>query len=375
MSDDNSIKSNKQSSLSSNELNIRTMHEDIERLKQNGGQSKTIEPPKNLPTIGLRQKLEQKKDDSIKGVDDIRARLEERPAPPPPPAPSQTDLPIDSKKNRLILYSALIVIIVLLGSGGFLYWWNYIREPVVHYKCENLQCVRIEGEGISQCQINEDCIPPEPTKPNSLIPVEKTEIIEVESYQEDIFLSILQRNVLDQAEKGSLNRILIKKISDQKEKKYASLAEFIFLNNISIPLSLRNYFTGDYTLFVYVPEMEEYYKCQDAGITDFGCYGPRLGLAIKLSDKEKAIEELIKWESTMVNDLEELIFAETSIIDESVGFQSDLNMKYQEAGIRYQNLPISPIAVNYGFVEDLLIISTSKNGLYIPLDKLINMNE
>lgn len=398
---------------------LRTMKKDIEMLKKGElPSSRVAMPPKNLPISEEKssQAKEIKKEATrgalgqmMEEVDEIRqqygkeksdifSRFEKPnlfppelgreslatdrsplaasgPAMPVKLAPAPISTPIleevSVQKNRKSLWFVLIAIIILLAAaGGFVYWWKFLRQPITHQECRDFQCVTMEGEGENKCQIDDDCLPPEPAAPVSLLPGIDSETIEVFAGQESSFASDFGEIINQQFAPESFRQIRIKKVALNKEKKYASLSEMMALMEINIPLALRSNLEEDYTLFVYTPGVEEKTICQAAERTDAACFGPRLGLAVKLSDREAAIKELVKWETAMAGDLKQLILAET-VKDATAKFQySTLKNLKGASFIRYLNLPIASITIDYGVRENLLIISTSKNSFAKVLDVL-----
>lgn len=409
------------------------MQGDIESLKKGDGLSKVISPPKNLPTdIKLENKLEDKPEikqgirkevnkmalkeviDKVEGIreearaeqesevlkpieppksiESIKQRLAEHakkadekrklPISAPPKLPKLNSVPVPpvskpklkpAKKNKLLFLIIFVIVIILGIIGGLLYWLNYIREPATYSVCQDFQCVVIEGKGADQCLSDIECLPPEPEKPIPLISVSGAEIIEVNTGEEDKFLDNLNKIASKSSAKGSLRQVLVKKSNtNTKEKSYTSLSEFIDLIGIYMPLSLRTYFGENYTLFTYTPsaDMEEYYQCQESNIITSDCYGSRLGLVIELSDIAKAKQELLNWEPVMLNDLKPFILANASSTQEII-FQDSTEPNYKDADfIRYINLPISSISIDYAIKNNLLIIATSKNSLRAAIDIL-----
>jgi flagellar basal body-associated protein FliL len=379
-------------------------------LKKGERPTKTIVPPKNLPVVEPKISQEAEKEatrqvfgEVMKEVKDMSQKKEDiveperepiiqpskpsalfppekdsKPAPIPPKPPKQIT-PIEPvkkvekpkapappvKKSKKGLFIALIAIIVLAAVGGAAYWWFFMRQPATHLECRDLQCVNIEGEGEDACQLNSDCLPPEPEKPLSLILEDGTETIEITSGQETEFLTNLRAAANKQTAEGSIRRILVKKVSSE-ESKYASLTELSNLMGITIPLALKSSFKDSYTLFVYTPKTEETDLCQ--GLNNLGCSGPRLGLVVSLADKTTAVGELVQWEETILSDLEAFILAETT--GEAEFQYSTLEDLRGASFVRYANLPLSPISIDYGIKDDLLVISTSKNSFFEALGLL-----
>ncbi len=109
--------------------------------------------------------------------------------------------------------------------------------------------------------------------------------------------------------------------------------------------------------------------CQQGKNMAANCWGPRLGLVFDISDlgagdKTRLASALRTWERTMVSDLRPLILAKTGAL---TGFKTGT---YQDQNIRYQNLPLNTITIDYAIVNDLLIITTSKSAMLKAIDSV-----
>lgn len=375
----NSISQNRtdDQEIKPNQPLIRTMRGDIERMTKGdtiAHPSKTLKPPENLPAISLQETAPSSpKPESFQPTSPIKPPI------PPIPPPKTTEKPkerILQKNNLKFVLIIFTIFLVLLGIGGFFYWWNYIYIPprLTHFECRNYQCVEIEGQGENQCSTDTNCLPKEPVRPDPLIPITADETIEIsaEELKNTSAGSLLLEKIKAITEKeepmAGLKRILVKLING--ERKYASLAELTEMIGVQIPQEIKDG-PNNYTLFVYQPENNEYDLCQEAGILNQNCFGPRLGLVVKNERTDIDTKQIAKeWEKTMVNDLRALILTDAVKIKD-IGFENDQNINYQNMNIRYQNLPISPIAVNYAFFNDLLTICTSKHCLYKAIDGLM----
>jgi hypothetical protein len=388
--------------ISLENVEIRTMEKDIKRLGGKGMAEALKEIPKfKIPQVEISKKAEPPK--GLPVIEPIKKPVpsfEAKPEIPLPPRPSfpsrlealpKADLsPLlrlkkaqeekESKEitgagrkinPKTILVVSGIVVILAAAGGGFFYWWKFIKKPATHFSCQEFQCVEVEGKGENKCQINNDCLPPEPQEPLSLISVDKTETIE---YSTDPG-AVMQSSVLEKIKtklqteqtKGAFIRILVKTTDENLVKEYVSLSQISQSTGIVIPSAVAANFDNEYTLFAYMPDSEEAGLCQQAQINDSQCAGPRLGLAIGITSKDAAKQAMANWQTTMIDDLKPLILSQ---ITKANGFKSDANLLYQGKDIYYQNLPISPIALNYALSDDLLIIATSKNCLYQALDRL-----
>lgn len=386
-------------------VEIRTMEKDIKRLGGKGMTealreipkfkisqpeiSKKAEPPKGLPVI---EPIRKPAFPEIKpGIPLPPEQEKAAPLPPRFGAFPKSDLsPLlklkkakeekemketagQGKKNvfKMAIIGSAAVLILAAAGGGFYYWWKFLRTPATYFQCQQFQCVEIEGEKENECLTNNDCLPPEPEIPLSLITADKTETIDYSTdpgaVMQDTPLRMVQEKFQIEGDKGTINRILIKTINEDLVKEYASLSQFIQISGIIIPSNVSANFSGQYTFFAYIPDSEEAAICQQSQISDSQCSGPRLGLAVKISDKEMTKQAMANWQMTMVDDLKPLILSQ---ITKTNGFKTDANPKYQGKVVYYQNLPISPIALNYALSDDLLLIGTSKNCLYQALDRL-----
>ncbi|MFH1611802.1 MAG: hypothetical protein ABH887_00835 [bacterium] len=291
------------------------------------------------------------------------------------------------KSKKMIFVILGVVVIILALVGGFVFWWNYAREaslPVTHFECQEFQCISVDGEGVDECQVSADCVSVETQEPESLVVIENTETIEVSIGDEDnlsvfvtqdhLFSFELGLNKLvdkiKDSEKDNLTRILVKLSNNQSQ--YASLAEIMMLFNKGVtgfPVNLLNK-SNDYTLLAYNPSDAEKDICEENNILDESCYGPRLVLVIKMSDTNLLKSSLLNWEETIVDDLENIILSPISKI-EGIEFQDSSMSNYKGAELlRYINLPITTITVDYAIKDDLLIIGTSKNTTRRVLDAL-----
>lgn len=390
---------------------LRVMHQDIELLKKGQSPLKTVVPPKNLPIAELKQKTEipapvaedyfatrvrkeatrEVLKEAVTKVEGIHQQFEkekmstllEKPS-APAPAPAAVAVFPQKETSHKIIYIIFGIIAALLAVvGGLVFWWNYLRAPIlapVHFECQEFQCISVEGEGTDKCKVSVDCVPEEPREPISLIPVKKTETIEITvSKTDNLLVSVSQEQlskfnnsinaVMNRGNEGELRRILVK-IANQ-EKRFADLGEVMTLinsGNIGIPSDLLKS-VKDYTLFIYTPAKKDFDLCKTAGLTDLLCSEPRLGLVIDASDLAQVRSQLSDWEETMVKDLSGLIRADISAGPYEFNDSSEPN--YSGASfIRYVNLIQPVVSIDYGMRGDLLIVGTSKNSMRKVIDAL-----
>ncbi|OGZ37232.1 MAG: hypothetical protein A3D38_01720 [Candidatus Portnoybacteria bacterium RIFCSPHIGHO2_02_FULL_40_23] len=210
-----------------------------------------------------------------------------------------------------------IILVIILGSAGFFYWWNYIHSP-------------------------------ELIEPASLIPIDETKIIEIQAGEESLVLEKIKTAANQTQTIGARKRILIK-LTDG-EKRYASLTELVLALNINIPEDILSSLEN-YSLFLYSQEQ-----------------GQRLGLVVKTSKDIK--ENLTAWENTMTENIKPLLLGIETGAPATQEFQDNI---YQNTAIRYLNFADSSLAIDYALVSDKLIITFSKESVYAAVDALLTV--
>jgi len=313
---------------------IRTMADDVAVL--NKGSSV---PPNSLPIIKPDKKPVLSKKVELKS--------------------SNIKIPKRQSKYFFIIFG-LIAILIVIGTGGFFYWWNYLKSvtPIVvtHFECQDNQCIIIEGDGDSKCQIDAECQPiiQELLIPDSLIPVNETKTIELIVGQENLLPGQLSLIIDEGQASSTINRILVKSV-DQEEEKYIDLNTLILALNINIPENILSAITDDYTLFLY--RQEE---------------GNRLGIVIKMGESDTLVQDLNNWEDTMIDDLDQLFLIEDIPDTHSEEFQDKI---YKDVYIRYMNFPMPILSLDYGIIAGNLVITTSREAMFNAIDTLLRVEE
>jgi len=312
---------------------IRTMQKDLARLAQEAGlPTKKAAPPEKLPMAP-------------------RPALPLRPSMPLPPQPAEPEeKPLISAKKPTyfsLKFILITLIFIVIGLGGFLYWWNYIHviTPPTYYQCQNYQCLLVEGEGIDQCFSHADCAPPEPEIPASLISIDETETIELVKSQENLLIDKLKTLAAQEQTKETFRRILIKSINGQR--KYLGWSTFCQLLGIQTPLAENNF-----TLFLY-------------NQTE----GNRLGLVLKVENPEQIQSLMRNWETSLSTDLEPIFLDLEPGPAATEEFQDNV---YQDVAIRYLNFPNPDLTIDYAVVDDKLVITTSKDSIYAVIDAYLD---
>ncbi len=245
-------------------------------------------------------------------------------------------------------------------------------QPLVyHAVCEEAQCKLTRGEGADECQIDEDCQPLPQAAPLPIIPVDVETIVLRETSYEAFLgsLSILTQTV-SSGEKwpdDTLVALLLAQGTGSTPRSYLDFREATSVLDVQIPPTLIP-LIKNYTLFLYTAGNTEKARCQEDGIGDPQCWGPRLVLALsRIGTNENISFQLRGWEPTMLEDIKPLILA-SQTNPARHDFQDFI---YKGQLIRYKNLEISTVTVNYALVNDLIIIGTSKESIFAALDHIL----
>ncbi|MAF20380.1 MAG: hypothetical protein CMI55_01720 [Parcubacteria group bacterium] len=317
---------------------IRTMADDLAVLSDKEPitpiKQKKALAPKNLPVLSQSIKSDKKP---------LAKPVKDRP---------KTSFP------KLTLIS-LIFILIIGAVGGFFYWWNYLRvvpAPASHSRCENNQCVVIEGQGQDQCLTDQDCQPVEPTLPVSIIPVSKTETITFNLQEKDKLPGQLKTIVNQEQATSTLNRVLIK-MDNGQQREYLSLANLSAILKLNFPEKVLSMIAVDevqadnYTLF-----------------SSSQAQGNHLGLVLELQQGVDLIEDLKIWEDTIKYDLEPLFLEEQIPASLTEEFQDNA---YRNIAIRYMNFPGPDLSIDYALAANKLVITTSRESMYAAIDVLL----
>ncbi len=352
---------------------IRTMAQDLAQANKEMWLSKKKEPEKKSVQPEIKKELEVKKTappmdlpiaepapkpidrTKLAGLEQDKPKAEaeraEKAAQPkisPQSATDKSELKIEPELKKASFKNFLLVFvpILIIGLGGFFYWYNYLRpvapvQPAVtHFECLDNQCVSIEGEGLDECASDADC----DDKPKPLLAVETTEVINLNGSLKSQLQTILKQ---DQPE-DNLKQILVSAESD-----YLALDALAEQLGIRFPVSIMgaiNTSTDSYTLFAYGEDPEN-----------------RLGIVIKTRQSSSLRQDLRDWEPEMKNDLTAFLMQDQVPASFSQEFLDNL---YQEAAIRYMNFPTSDLSIDYALLDDKLIITTSKKSMFKAIQAL-----
>lgn len=333
------------------EYTIRTMKDDLGRLglkelEKEAKESREVKilreklkereisPPEELPVAPPKAPLPTTEEL-------ITEKPEKLPSPSAPPTPtvSRVERPTVSKptipkiKKTRILIFAIIIFLILVGIGAFFYWRGK-EQPLPPSEPE------AEAEAEAEAQTPEPSI--------SLILVDETRIISLlpeASFSDSLKQDIMQESRKEQ-EIGTFKRIAILK----NETEFLSLGEFFNELRINIPPYVLGSLGENYTLVLYNQNGTKH-----------------LCLIADVEDPENLKEQLRFWEETMVNDLENFFLGKARGEPSTSEFQDNT---YEEMAIRYINFPEPDLTIDYSIINNLFILTTSRESMYRIIDKI-----
>lgn len=340
---------------------IRSMKDDLagkglkeleaEAIKAQEEKPKEVLPPKELPIIEERPIPKPPiKKAPLPGTEELISENIPKPASPKLTRPSfapaldktPTDKeitkalkPKDARKKPKLLPVLLIILIVAIALGGILYWKGGKPEPKP-----------------------EPPIVQEPKLSEPLFPVNQTKILSLES---QIPLSgLLKQEVQKEQLIGTFKRIgILKEISPADgQAKFLSLPELFNELKINILPYVLTELKENYTLAVYSQDGKR-----------------RLGLIVETENVDNLKEQLKFWEQTMADDLKNFFLMEIPKEQASSGFLDNiyppLNEPNKQAKIRYINFPESDLTLDYTILNNLFILTTSKESMYKLIDRIV----
>lgn len=208
--------------------------------------------------------------------------------------------------------------------------------------------------------------------PVSTSPTPTAEINEINAIFSDTFALDFQlpeqrENTTSNLKSFINNQVLGKKqflrlnITDQT-KQTVSSEEILRVLTASFPPELENYTKNDNAVLVYG---------QEELLTIDSSSDKRLVFIVEISDDEKVLEIIKKWETTLPNDLKEIL--DLDVTKEST--RNFLNNERHGVQILYKNFPLPDRSIDYSIVSSLtgrkyLIITNSRESMYSPADKI-----
>ena len=243
--------------------------------------------------------------------------------PPVPAPPEMAPEPHTQRKIPRALILGIIGIIIVGAVGGFLYWQGTKTEP--------------EPEPQPQPQ-------PEPTLSQSLIFTEQTKTVSLSS--EPSLFELLKKESKQDQTSATFKRIGVLK----NEQEFLSLVEIFQGLEIAVPPYSLAELEDNYTLALYGQNSKR-----------------RLILITQIKNLNNFKEQINFWEETMADDLKNLFLDET--IEESATSKFQDN-NYNGTDIRYINFPGPGLTIDYAIINNLFIITTSKESMYKTIDRI-----
>lgn len=277
----------------------------------------------------------------------------------PPPLPPREELPIRpvsaGRPRRLVLLGIVAAAILLFIIGEI--WWFFIRpKPEPTAPTETLLP---PPEEIVTTEPEEEPTP-EPI-PAALLNYAKIEDVEITSTSSQAIIAALTDFLNRPRNEGELVRLVLR-LSDGRIANFETLEAGL---GLAIPLEVGGLFTGQYDFFLVGKIAADEAACQKARLTAAECAGPRLGLALKVSNPATLKPLLSAWEPTMASNLQPLIIPKVTS-----GAGSFSSNTYKGVGIRYRNFPIHTITIDYALAKNTLLITTSKNSMFAAIEAL-----
>ncbi len=284
-----------------------------------------------------------------------------------------------SNKKVLLFASIGILAVLILGLGG---WLLSRRGP-------GPSPSQTPTPSLTQSPSQTPIVSATPTPlaiPSPPFTMEKQEVISLNLDQKFPISTVLQ-SLAQSQNSGAFTQVAFKTAAQEgEEARLLTLSEFAsFFSLTSFSPNIADSTTSPATTTksaIYLSDLLEqnqyfpfvYYQTQD-GSSPFsgGLYPARFGLiaALKNNDKEADIKKILKnLEPTMPEELKDLlIFANGAIeIPESPKF---IDNTYKNFDIRYMNFPFSTLTLDYAIVNNYLILTTSKEAMYVVIDRLL----
>lgn len=269
-----------------------------------------------------------------------------------PPAESLS-LSQSPKKNlfstKFVLIAAFFGIIIAAAAGG-VYWKFFIPKTPTELEPPDI---------ILPPQIIEQPLP------EALISYAEIEFVEIDKISYSALKPQLETLKNTSFPEESLIYVPIK-LKTEKEVSYLTLGEFFDGLQINVPAKLLAQIRDEFTVFLYSQDAESERLCVDTGIPDKQCYGPRLGIVIRIYDANQTFSTMRDWEKTMVGDLRPIMLYEPQ---ERPGGSFKAG-KYNDLETNFINLPIPTMSIDWILSDNYLIIATSKKAARKAADRL-----
>lgn len=310
---------------------------------------KEITPPPPVKTERKRAPLPSTEELVMKKPELAKRLKKELPKPPEmkPPEPAKPEAkpsppPVEAKvrKKPKLIIVLIIAILILAGVAAFLYWRGKQPSP--------------PEQPITEEPEPEEPQPPGPERPELLIPflipANKTKMLSL-SPESSLLKALKTEAQLEQATNTFKRIIILKQVPTEEEKEHLSLTKIFQRLRINIPPYALAELKENYNLILY----------SQNGKT-------RLGLITEIENPENLKEQLRFWEETMFNDLKNMFLGEIPGGAATSEFQDNV---YKETAIRYLNLPDPDLTIDYAIVNNLFVLTTSRESMYRIIDRIL----
>lgn len=239
-------------------------------------------------------------------------------------------------------------------------WWFFLRQEPSAPTAQELLPPPPELQPLLPPAV-ETPLATEPEKPSGLLNYDRIQTLDPSS------LTSLSGDIISPDE---LVKIAIA-ASDPATTLPTTLADVTSALKIKIPAAVSKELAAEFDIFGFGGNTFDQSECARAKNNLPQCWGPRLGLAIKVGDATMISGALRAWEKTIAADLKPMILAKSGAAA-TTAFQTGT---YQGETIRYKNLPLNTITVEYVLVDDILLITTSKSSMLKAIDAINNSSD
>lgn len=276
------------------------------------------------------------------------------PSPPPPMATAAPETKLKPKISlienlKLLLSSRIIKIFGVIIVAGILF------VGLVYFTGLYKIISSKPAEQPTAPVHTEEVLPP------SLFPVDQTKTITLQVGQKKNLFQSLNKLVENNYPAGAFARLLVKFTSENQEQKYASLVDLADALQIVIPSDVLSNLENSYTLFLY--------SQKEIPSSPFlmGLGENKLGIAVAFRDREKVAQQFLDWQKTMPSDLDALFLGKKITFTAEYQFQEKT---YGDFIIHSVDLPNEYSSLNYAFVGNNILITTSAESIESLIDKL-----
>lgn len=253
----------------------------------------------------------------------------------------QLDTIINNLKSIRALKILAVLVIILIAASGTVYWIGWKKT----HPTEEPSAPPVTAE----------------ITPQSLFSVDETTAISLKTGQKKSLVSELEKLSKRTQEYGTFARILIKFTSEDNKQEYASLTDLIDAVRLSFPSEILSRLENNYTFFLY--SQKEISSSPFA----IGLGQNKLGVIIKIGNKENLSSNFLSWEKTMNHDLDTLFLGKKISFSDQSQFEE---ISYRNTIIRVLYLPNRFSCLNYAFYDNKVIISTSLETTQALIDKI-----